>query len=203
MSNRLIIGIILCLCISVSFGIAPSTQSAHPKIKTHCLLKLGDPVPAFLLYDQHGNSVTHQSILGKTVVLNFIFTGCMEPTKCPTATQKMRELQTLVKNEALHNEVQFISITFDPKNDTSEVLKRYAEGFNVDAFNYSFLTGDIETVKRLVKAFGVFAITEKGTINHTMKTVIFNEEGVMIYENSKTDWDPKVLLSIIKKTQKA
>jgi len=163
------------------------------------LIKIGDPIPQFALYDQFNCSVTNKDLGGKIVIMNFIFTRCGAPTMCPAATRKMEELQNLIKNQSLQNDVQFVTITFDPDNDTSKVLNQYAQGFNIDSSNYSFLTGDPEVIKRLTKQFGVFTVSEKGTINHTMKTVIIDKTGMMVYETSKIDWQPRTLFSIIKK----
>lgn len=165
-------------------------------------MRVGDPVPGFILQNQAGDAVDFKERLGKVIVMNFIFTRCGMPTLCPAATQKMKALQGLVKDEGLQGGVQFITISFDPKNDTSEVLQRYAEGFKIDLLNYEFLTGDEEVIKRLVKAFGVFTVNEKGTINHTMKTVVIDKEGILRYENTNADWDPKIFLEAIKKFKK-
>lgn len=162
-------------------------------------IKIGKPIPPFALYDQNGNPMTHKEVDGKIVVMNFIFTRCADPTLCPAATKKMGELQKLVKKQALHNNVKFVTISFDPENDTPEVLSQYAKGFEIDLSNYSFLTGDPEMVKRLTKLFGIFTVSKKGTINHTMKTVVIDKTGKVIYESSKANWEPEKLLAVIKK----
>lgn len=169
---------------------------------SHNFIKIGDLIPQFTLYDQNNCPVSNKDLQGKIVVMNFIFTRCGAPTMCPSATKKMREVQNLIKEQSLQNDIQFVSISFDPNNDTSKVLNQYAQGFNIDFSNYSFLTGDPEVIKRLTKQFGVFTVSEKGTINHTMKTVVIDKTGTMVYETSKVDWKPETLLSAIKKTLK-
>lgn len=166
------------------------------------LLKKGDPIPSFVLHDQNGTTLRHSDFNGKIVVINFIFTRCGAPTMCPSATKKMGELASLVREQSLQNDVRFVTISFDPEHDTPEVLAQYAKGFSIDLSNYSFLTGDAQTVNRLTKTFGVATVSENGTINHTMKTVIFNKMGNMVYATSQVDWKPKALLAIIMKNLK-
>lgn len=167
-----------------------------------CLIKIGDTIPPFALYDQNGSTVTHKDILGKMVVMNFIFTRCGVPTRCPAATRKMAELSKLVRDRFLQDEVRFVTISFDPQSDTPGVLNQYARGYEIDLSNYSFLTGDAEMIKRLTRIFGIFAVTEKGTINHTMKTVIIDKNGTVVYGISETDWQPTTLFDVIKKILK-
>lgn len=162
-------------------------------------IKIGKSMPPFALYDQNGNPMTHKEVNGKIVVMNFIFTRCAVPTLCPAATKKMGELQKLVRRQALHHNVKFVTVSFDPENDSPEVLKQYAKGFDIDLSNYSFLTGDPEMIKRLTKLYGVFTVSKKGTINHTMKTVVIDKTGKVIYESSKANWEPEKLLAVIKK----
>lgn len=173
-----------------------SRNSSTPQLRS--LVKIDKPIPPFALYDQNGNTITNKNLEGKIVVMNFIFTRCAVPTLCPAATKKMADLQKLVKKQGLHNDVKFITISFDPENDTPEVLKQYAKGFDIDLSSYSFLTGDCEMIKRLTKLYGILMLSRKGTINHTMKTVIIDKTGRLNYITSKA-WEPEKLLSIIKK----
>lgn len=190
------------LVVIVIYGFVITINTVWASSYSNCPIKIGDRIPEFRLCDQNGGSVTDKDLAGKIVVMNFIFTRCGAPTMCPESTRKMRELSDLVKKELLQKEVWFITISFDPGHDTPEVLGQYARGFNIDLSNYSFLTGDAEVIKRLTRLFGVYTISEKGTINHTAKTVIIDKAGRMIYESSKVNWEPKVLLGVIKKTLK-
>ncbi|MBM7634410.1 SCO family protein [Geomicrobium sediminis] len=68
---------------------------------------------------------------------NFIFTQC--PTVCNTMTPNMAALQDAVNNESL--DVEFVSFTVDPTNDSPEVLRDYAERYGASEENWTFLTG--------------------------------------------------------------
>lgn len=186
------------LLIGLLWAFSPATTvlaAAH----SHSIIKIGDFMPSFTLYNQDGKTITQKDLLGKIVVLNFIFTRCGVPTMCPASTKKMVELQKLVHDNRLSNNVSFVTISFDPIFDTPAILKKYAEAYKIDLSNYSFLTGDAEVIKNLTRLFGVYTISEKGTINHTMKTMVINKNGKVIYGACKIDWQPKTFLQIIKK----
>lgn len=191
MKINLIVKIPLLAIILSIFHISP--------LKAHKLVQINDPIPTFTLYKENGEKITEKEFLGKVIVINFIFTRCAMPTLCPAATQKMIQLQKLTSDHGLNKEIHFITISFDPDFDSPPILKKYAQGFGADLSNYSFLTGDSSLINELMNQFGVYKINQNGTINHTARTLIFDKNGKMIYENSKKDWQPECLLKIIKK----
>lgn len=100
-------------------------------------------------------------VKGKTVIAGYIFTNC--PDICPLTTNNMRLIQERLKKENVKN-VQFVSISFDPENDTPEVLKKFAEIRNLDLSTWTFLTGDKPVVDKLMKHVGVVAVPGDSTV---------------------------------------
>ncbi|MFA6057079.1 MAG: SCO family protein [Taibaiella sp.] len=96
------------------------------------------------LTNQLGQKVSlNKDLKGKILVINFIFTTC--PTVCPRLSANMKDIQKayIKKNPEL---VQFISISVDPKRDTVQALRAYADRFNADHDRWWFLTGDSKTI---------------------------------------------------------
>jgi protein SCO1/2 len=60
----------------------------------------------------------------------------------------MRALQVAAAQKA--PPLTLISFSVDPENDTPPVLRAYAQRFEADPKNWSFLTGDLEVIKRTV-----------------------------------------------------
>jgi protein SCO1/2 len=101
-------------------------------------------VKELTLTNQLGQTVSlNKDLRGKILVIDFIFTTC--PTVCPRLSANMKELQKayIKKNPEL---VQFISISVDPKHDTVQALRAYADRFNADHDRWWFLTGDSKTI---------------------------------------------------------
>ncbi len=100
-------------------------------------------IPEFSLTDQDGRTVTRESLLGRVTILDFMFTHC--PFACPRLTAQMLSMSNQLKDTP----VRFISISVDPERDTPAVLKAHAEKYGADLLRWTFLTGEIETVKKV------------------------------------------------------
>ena len=109
------------------------------------LPKLGQ-VGAFSLVNQDATSVSADTLRGKVWVADFFFTRC--PTICPRITRRMRALQIAAARQV--PALSLISFSVDPENDSPPVLRSYAQRFDADLKTWSFLTGDLEVVKRTV-----------------------------------------------------
>ncbi|MBN1302193.1 MAG: SCO family protein [Melioribacteraceae bacterium] len=111
---------------------------------------------SFALIDQDSNEVSFPgNFKGKLTVLGYIFTNC--PDICPLTTNNMRLVQERLKKQDVQD-INFVTISFDPDVDKPSVLKKFAELRNLDLSNWIFLTGDKDVIKNLIKKAGVFAI---------------------------------------------
>lgn len=116
----------------------------------------------YKLVDENNNPVIFPEMVnGKISVVGYIFTNC--PDICPLTTNNMRLIQEKIKNEKIDN-VEFVSISFDPETDSPEVLKKYAEIRNLDLSNWTFLTGKKSIIDSLIKEAGVFAVPNDSTV---------------------------------------
>lgn len=147
----------------------------------------GEYLPPFALFNQFGELVTPEKLRGKTIVLNFIFTRCAVPRMCPAATQRMVALQKFAREKAFDN-LQLITISFDPKFDTPGILHTYGKGHGADFNNYWFLTGNDLMIKDLQKQFAIQTKKEDGRINHTMATVLIDKVGKIQYYRPGSLW---------------
>ncbi|GAB1489192.1 SCO family protein [Opitutaceae bacterium] len=150
--------------------------------------EVGENLPDFALYDQSGAVVSPARFRGKSIVLNFIYTRCPIATMCPAATERMMSLQRQAKAAGVTN-LELISITLDPEFDTPGVLKEYAEDRGIDTSNFSFLTGPESAIKDLLRQFGVIAMAEGSILQHTLATLLINENGRIVHRVDGSSWD--------------
>lgn len=108
---------------------------------------------------------------GKVRLVEFFYAGC--PDICPATTANMVTIQNKLKQEQLFgNQVEFVSITFDPAHDTPESLKQYADKLGADLPSWLFMRGTDEETKNAAKQFHVFyEVNKDGTVNHTIKSL--------------------------------
>ena len=105
--------------------------------------------PGFTLIDQNGQRLTSEGLRGSVVLYNFLYTGCGE--NCDALNATMQEVQQRLKNTDLGGlPVQFVTISFDPANDTPETLQRYAESLGADTSQWRFATGEETRLKQLI-----------------------------------------------------
>ena len=105
------------------------------------------------------DGVTHQFyddlVKDKIVIINFMFTNCQ--TVCPLMTSRMAEVRRQL-GDRVGKDIFIYSITVDPENDTSEVLKDYADAFDTGP-GWLFLTGKKEDLFAIRAKFGERSIT--------------------------------------------
>lgn len=119
-----------------------------------------------------GSTATEQELLGKVKLVAFIFTRC--PDICPATTINMVTMQNELKAQGLfQHQVEFVSISFDPDNDTPEVLNQYADNLGVDQTGWTFMRGEQEEIQRLSDYFNLSIVKfEDGVFAHSMTSLL-------------------------------
>jgi protein SCO1/2 len=99
----------------------------------------------FSLTDRTGRNVTRSELNGKILVVDFLFTSCS--LTCPVVNGHMAEIQQLTTNQP---DVKLVSLTVDPRDDTTAVLAKYGDRFGADTNRWLFLTGEKSTLYDLI-----------------------------------------------------
>ena len=102
-------------------------------------------VRPFQLADQSGETFTEANLEGKITVVDFFFTQCTG--LCPRLSKEMTLLQ---KRFARLEDFQLVSVSVDPKNDTSENIAEFIKLHGIDTKNWDLLTGDDAVVRQLM-----------------------------------------------------
>jgi len=85
------------------------------------------PLPNYRLNDSTGSLLSLSTFDRPLAVVDFIYTECL--TVCLAMGAQFRLLQSELANAGLLNEVQLLSITFDPTNDDQAALAGYLSRF--------------------------------------------------------------------------
>jgi protein SCO1/2 len=94
-------------------------------------------VNSFSFTDQNAQPFSKNDLKGRVWIANFIFTNC--ETVCPPMTANMSKVQKMLADQKI--DVQMVSFSVDPKNDTPAALKEFGQKFQADFSNWHFLTG--------------------------------------------------------------
>ncbi|ANY74440.1 SCO family protein [Paenibacillus ihbetae] len=107
-------------------------------------------VGSYSMENVDGKTIASEDTKGKVKLMYFYFTSC--PDVCPVTTLILSQIQEQLKKEGLFGgEVNFVSISFDPKTDTKEKIKEFGDRFNADYSGWYFLRGDQEETRKLMQ----------------------------------------------------
>jgi protein SCO1/2 len=138
-------------------------------------------VPPFALTERSGRTITNHDLAGKIWVADFIFTTC--PGPCPLVTASMARLQNATSGDP---QVQLVSFTVDPQDDTPPVLAAYADKFGADPNRWWFLTGAEKPLYDLIQN-GFYQVVQDNRgqpplpgqflVTHSTKMVLVDGDG--------------------------
>ncbi len=173
-------------------------RDATASLNRRKYVKEGDYIPNFGMIDQNGDFFQIRELLGTRFVINFIFTRCTVPAMCPASSSRMSDLQDVARETGL-KDLQFVTITFDPEFDSPGILRQYAQGYGIEEDNFHLLTGTKEVVQDLLRQFGILTMEEDGTINHTMATLVIDENGRIAFRKEGSQWEVEEFVEEIRK----
>jgi protein SCO1/2 len=146
----------------------------------------GKTVPDFSFIDQHGNTITNEDFNGKVWVAEFFFSTC--PDICPIMNRNM----TLIQDKFFANSnLAIASFTIDPEHDTPEVLKKYAESYNITKPQWHLLTGEKAKIFDLANTGFNLYVGEipdsKGGFEHSGYFALIDQNGNIRSRRDKND----------------
>jgi protein SCO1/2 len=134
--------------------------------------------PDFTLTTQDDKPLHVGDLKGKVLLVSFIFTTCNG--SCPATTHRMARIQEALHKTGLDKDdrVHLLSISLDPERDTPAVLRNYIKLYDVDAANWSFLTGPKDKVTKAIAAWGMWAKpAANGQLDHPSRIFLVDRRG--------------------------
>jgi len=156
----------------------------------------------FSLTERSGRTVTKKDLLGKPWVACFVFTRCAGP--CPRVSLQFYQLQKDLKD----TDFNLVTFTVDPKNDTPEVLSRYAESVGADPEKWLFLTGDQKDIFHLIEKSFLMPVQENTgparkpgfEVIHTTNVMLVDKDGKVLGKyNAVNDEEMAALRKAVRK----
>jgi protein SCO1 len=160
------------------------------------LVPVGSVMPDFELVDQSGAALSLSSLEGKVVAVTFIYSRCPLPDYCPRMVENFRALRQRFADR-MNRDLVFLTISFDPRYDTPEVLTRYAASKRAGGPGWHFLTGDPKKIERVCNAFGIEYFAEEGLITHTLETAVIDRHGRLAATVEGKDFTPQQLADLV------
>lgn len=126
---------------------------------------------------------------GRITLLGFIYTSCTDPEGCPLAYRVFDRLKDEIQaTPALHDQVDLVTLSFDPVRDSPSVMKRNARSQLEDegGLRWFFLTTpSVRELLPLVEGFGqdVRYSVDRSTgrpvrqLSHVLKVFLIDRSG--------------------------
>lgn len=154
--------------ITLLLGLAAEPASRLPVIQS---------APNFALIDQSGKPVRVADFKNRVLIVSFIFTTCSG--SCPATTSRMVLLQEELKRQGRWGkDIRLVSITLDPERDTPQKLRNYMELYDADGKGWSFLTGPVADVQRVMTAWGMWARKAANEqLDHPSRVFLVDRQG--------------------------
>ena len=170
----------------------PPKEMLAEDIRIARLFQKGKPLPELVFRNQENRPVLFSSFKGKVVALTFIYTRCPLPDFCIRMSEYFARIQRTLKQDAsLNGQWHLLSISFDTKFDSPEVLKKYGRNYGADFANWDFLTGSEEAIVKVTDGFDmVVQNAEGGIINHNLRTAILDKNGNLVETIMSNEWKP-------------
>lgn len=133
-------------------------------------------VPPFEFVNQEGDTITNADYEGKVYVVEFFFSTC--PSICPIMNDNLVEVQNEFRDR---EDFGIASFSIDPRHDTPEVLKKYAQTNDIEHPNWHLLTGEAKDIYQLANTgFNIYANENEnapGGFEHSGFFALVDKEG--------------------------
>lgn len=182
-------------------GQMPSIESFR-QVRDVEPLEIGDTMPNYPFTNQNNQAIQLDDFRGEVLVLTFIYTRCPLPDFCPRMSMHFRSAyEEIKKDEEAPDNWHFLSITFDPKYDTPEVLRSYSKAYSYDSKKWSFATGEMIEIDAITEQFGLrFNRSQVSPVDwdHNLRTVIIDPNGIIQKIYIGNTWTPDALVRDLK-----
>jgi protein SCO1/2 len=180
---------------------SPGAGGAAPRPRAR-EVEPGEPVPDVALVDQDGRPFRLADFRGKALALTFVYTRCPLPDFCPLMMKNFQAAHAaLVADPALAARTHLLTISFDTKNDTPDVLRAFGKPFQKTAkpfTHWTLATGNAEAIRALGGALGLDYVEETQSFTHNLRTAVLDREGKLRRLFRGNDWKPDELVAEMK-----
>ena len=147
---------------------------------------------------------------GRITLLGFIYTSCTNPQGCPLAYRVFDRLKDEIRaTPALKDQVQLVTLSFDPARDSPSVMKRYAGSQLEDegGLRWFFLTTpSVRELLPLVEGFGQdvqYSVDRSSgrpvrQLSHVLKVFLIDRSGDVREIYTSTFLHPRAIIGDIK-----
>ena len=166
---------------------AASIDPTLNKLKKDLGIAAEQPInpPNFTLTDQNGKVVSLSDFKNKKLVIQPLDPKCTDI--CPLISQELIDANKQLGNNAKN--VVYIGLNVNQYHNKISDVKAFSDQEGLSNLkNWYFLTGSVDTLKKIWKDYGITVIPSKtGDVVHTSMLLFVNSNGKEMYNGSPQD----------------
>lgn len=136
---------------------------------------LGRAIGNYVFRDSENREVQLADLRGKPLVVNFVYTGCIQV--CPAATQFLANAVRDAGRSLGPGTFRVATIGFNVPADSPAAMKDFARRFGVDSRDWLFLTPQVAARDALLADFGFRAEATAAGFDHLLQVSIVDAQG--------------------------
>ncbi len=201
---------LLALPLVAAGAALPALGFVPPKPGTYQLHRIMQAPDGNVLDSDGSRHRLSEFTRGKITLFSFIYTYCTDAKGCPLAYETLHSLKGSIEQDAtLRDRVRFVSMSFDPRNDTPETMRLYGDSALRDrrGLRWHFLTtGSGKELAPLLDGFGQdVSVAEEQpdgarvpVLQHLLKVYLIDAAGSVREIYSTSFLHPTILLNDIR-----
>ena len=178
-----------------------------PKVGSYTLSNYKSATDGKVIDQDSTKTTLHNLYEDKIVLLNFMYSTCADINGCPLATAVFHKIKNqLMEQPEIGNHVSLLSLSFDPENDTPEIMKLYGAGTNNNIVDWKFVTTNSEKMlspilenynQRIIKDYDSEG-NYLGSISHILRVFLIDKNKSIRNIYSVSFLHPDILINDIK-----
>lgn len=176
------------------------TGTPPPAAEPHAHgLEKGQALPDVELVDQDGRAFRLAEMKGRAYAATLVFTRCPLPDYCPLMMRHFAAAESILVADARLREVTtLLTVSFDTKHDTPEVLRAFGLPFQKTKppfARWRLATGSDAAIRELATALDLDYEETSGSFTHNLRTAVVDPQGRLAHLFRGNEWKPEELVA--------
>ena len=157
---------------------------------------IGRQIGDHRLVGANGKRIELDGLLGKPLVVSFIYTSCDHT--CPILTETVARAADIAWEALGQDSFSVLTVGFDTPTDNPERMRIFARQHGIDAPHWTFATSDGKTIEALAARLGFIYHESAGGFDHIAQTSIVDEDGLVYRQIYGETFDAPALVEPLK-----
>ena len=157
---------------------------------------VGREIGDYSFRDSGGGHVRLADFRGKPLVVNLVFTACVE--SCPLVVQSLQHAVEVAQEALGRDSFSVVTLGFDAAHDTPARMRSYARDQGVVTDNWHFLSGEQAEIQRLLDELGFLYFPSPRGFDHLAQTSVLDGRGRVHQQVYGASFEPPALVEPLK-----